>query len=231
MVANYLRALQLFSRNVRLYLITAALIGFTAFGGIYSVLLNLYLLRLGYGPEFVGLVNAAAWLGFAMFSLPAGALGARWGSRRAMIAGLSLALVGFGLLPVAEFLLVALQDPWLLATYMLGFLGLALYIVNGSPFLMAATSPEERNHVFAIQAELWPLAGFTGSLAGGLLPGLFEATLGGSLGHPEPFRYSLLIATPLLFLGILAIRATREVSVERVQETVPEASPAPIYLM
>ena len=41
------------------YFVAVALVGFALDGGIYSVLLNLFLLRLGYGPEQIGLVNAA----------------------------------------------------------------------------------------------------------------------------------------------------------------------------
>jgi MFS family permease len=231
MITDYLRALGLFSRNVRLYLIATSVFGLTIFGGIYSVLLNLYLLRLGYGPEFVGLVNAVGYLCFAVFSLPAGALGGRWGSRRTMIAGLSLALVGFGALPLAEFMPRALQDGWLLATYLLGWLGAALFTVNSSPFLMGSTGPKERNHVFSAQAALWSLAGFAGSLVGGLLPGLFAATLGLSLDHPASYRYPLLIAALLIFPGVLAIWATREVRARRMQETAPETSPAPLGLI
>ena len=67
-----------FNRDVRLYLVTAGLVGF-CWIGIYLVLFNLYLLRLGYGPEFIGTVNAAGSLAYAVFSLPAGALGGRWG--------------------------------------------------------------------------------------------------------------------------------------------------------
>ena len=74
MAANYVKALRLFGRDVRLYLITAALVGF-CWQGIYVVLFNLYLLRLGYGPEFVGLVGAVGLLAYAVLSLPAGALG------------------------------------------------------------------------------------------------------------------------------------------------------------
>ena len=44
--AGYLHQLRVFSRDVRLYLTTVAIIGFTSLG-VYSVLLNLYLLRLG----------------------------------------------------------------------------------------------------------------------------------------------------------------------------------------
>ena len=70
MVTTYLQKLHLFSRDVRLYLSTAVLIGLSYFG-IQAVLFNLYLLRLGYGPEFIGLVNAAGAVAFSVFCLPA----------------------------------------------------------------------------------------------------------------------------------------------------------------
>jgi MFS family permease len=89
MASSYVHTLRLFSRDIRLYLISFALFAFTIFGGIYTVLLNLYLLRLGYGPEFIGLVNAVGLLALALFFLPAGAITRRWGLRRAMIAGLA----------------------------------------------------------------------------------------------------------------------------------------------
>ena len=41
-----------FERNVKLYMACAALIGFSAFG-IYSVLFNLYLLRMDYDVDLV----------------------------------------------------------------------------------------------------------------------------------------------------------------------------------
>ena len=59
----YLRILSGFSRDGRLYLLASALLGLTYWGGIASVLANLYLLRLGYGPEFIGLclLRSAGW--------------------------------------------------------------------------------------------------------------------------------------------------------------------------
>jgi MFS family permease len=132
---GYLHVLRRFSRDVCLYLITAALIGFTIFGGIYTVLLNLYLVRLGYGPSFVGLVNAAGPLAMAIFCLPAGAFGGRWGSRRAMIAGLSLSIPGFGLLPLAEYIPPLAQAGWLLTTYIsLFFIGAGLTAIGALLF-------------------------------------------------------------------------------------------------
>ncbi len=221
MITTYLRALRLFSRDVRLLLITAALNGFCYFG-IYVVLFNLYLLRLGYGPEFIGLVNAAALLALAVFGLPAGALGRRWGSRRIMIVGLSLMVAGYGLPPLVEFIPIALRSVWLLTTYSLSGLGAALYMVNGFPFLMGATGLEERNYAFSVQMALMPLGGFAGNLVGGLLPRLFATTLDVSLDQPAPYRYPLLITGVLLIPAVLAMLATREGSAGQAQGTVAE---------
>lgn len=58
----YLQRLRSFERDVRLFLVLPALIGFTVFAGINTVLFNLYLMRLGDGPEFIGLVKAISHL-------------------------------------------------------------------------------------------------------------------------------------------------------------------------
>jgi MFS family permease len=184
--------------------------GFTIFGGIYSLLLNLYLLRLGYGPTFIGLVNAAAMLGWALACLPAGALGRRWGSRRAMVIGMSITMVGCLLVPFCE---IAPPGPWrgawLMGSYLLGNVAISLYDVNSQPFLAAVSTPAERNHLFSLQAALWPLAGFAGSLLGGVLPGLFAGALGASLEEPAPYGYPLMIAAAVLGVAAAALSATR----------------------
>ena len=209
-MTTYLQTLRLFNRNVHFYMLTAALVGFTIDGGIYAVLFNLYLLRLGYGPEFVGLINAAGLFTFALCSLPAGLLGRYWGSRRLMIAGLSLMFIGYSLLPLTEFSPAGWQAGGLVTTYIMEYLGLAMYFVNASPFLMGVTRPEERNHVFSLQVALLALAAFAGSLIGGLLPGVFATFLGVSLDQPGPYRYPLLLAAILLLPAILAAQLTQE---------------------
>ena len=215
MFRTYLGAFRLFSRDARLFLITSFLIGFTVFGGIYTVLLNLYLLRLGFGPGLIGIVNAAGLIGMTLFSLPAGAVGRRWGSRRTMIAGLALAALGNTLLPLAELVPPGLRPAWLLAANLVASLGMTCYIVNINPFLMAVTGAEERNHVFSVQAALWPLAGFAGSLIGGLLPRMVAGLANVSLDHPLPYRYPLLMAGLLLGLAVpVMLKTHRPVAVQ-----------------
>ncbi|MCL4504559.1 MAG: MFS transporter, partial [Chloroflexi bacterium] len=211
MVAEYLRMLRLFNRDTRLYLVTSALFGLTVFGGIIPVLLNLYLLRLGYGPEFIGLLNATGALSAAVFCLPAGAFAARWGSRRVMIVGSVFLAIGNGLLPLAETVPAAWQSGWLLGMNMIGAFGLALYTTSSGPFVMGVASPAERNHVFSVQFAIGPLAAFVGSLLGGFLPGLFAGWLNTTLESPAPYRYPLMLAATLLLPSAFFMWATREV--------------------
>lgn len=210
MTASYLQALRLLSRDVRLYLVTALLFGFS-YAGIYFLLVNLYLLRLGYDLEFIGLFVATGALSFAVFSLPAGALCRRWGCRRTMIAGVIVVIVGLGLLSLAALLPPGLRAPWLIFFCALRELGNALYMVGSSPFLMAVTSETERNHAFSVRAALTPLAGFAGSLVGGLLPGWSAALLGLRAEDPVAFLLPLLFAALIFVPGVLALVATRPV--------------------
>ena len=229
--STYLHVLRDFNRNVHLYLITTMLIALTVDGGIYTVLFNLYLLRLGYGPEFVGLVNGTGMLAFALFCLPAGTLSGRWGNRRLMIVGLTLLLIGCGLLPFAELRTGNWQAGWLVITWCFAFIGFAMYFANTAPFVMKIAHQGERNHVFSVQAALWSLAGFAGSLAGGFLPGIFAIYLGVSLDQPAPYRYSLLAASLLLIPSVLAIVATREGPTQPIKESQAKGEAAPLRLI
>ncbi|MDE0506129.1 MAG: MFS transporter, partial [Candidatus Poribacteria bacterium] len=206
-VSSYLHVLSGSSRNARLYFITASLVGLTL-EGIHALLFNLYLLRLGYGPEFIGLINGIGMCAFAICSLPAGRLTQRWGCRRTMLTGLFLVIVGYGLLLTVELEPGTWRNCWLIATFVIVTVGAAVYFVNTAPFLMNVTSGKERNHVFSAYAAIGSLAGFTGNLAGGILPAFLGVMLGESLSQPAPYRWALLIATLLLLPALLTVRAT-----------------------
>jgi MFS family permease len=230
MATDYVQKLRLFGRDVRLYLIAVAL-GGLAQDGIRNVLLNLYLLRLGYEPKAVGTANAAFALAFTLFCFPASALGARWSLRRALIAGQIVQAVGIGLLPLAEFVPPAWETGWVMATLAVNGVGLALHFVNGVPFLMAATGPEERNHAFSMQVGLIPLAAFVGNLVGGALPAAFASVLQVSVDTPLPYRYPLWISAALYAPGALALSLASEVGGERSRAHMAEEGRVPYGLI
>ncbi|HJZ49253.1 MAG TPA: MFS transporter [Roseiflexaceae bacterium] len=216
-----LRWLPRLTPAVARYFVAVGLVGFAIDGGIYSVLLNLFLLRLGYGPETIGLINAAGTLTFALTCLPAGVIGARWGSRPIMLLGLSLLAAGSMLLPLADTLASKWRLAWLLVNVSLLYLGLALYFVNTAPFVMEAIRPEQRTHIFSLQTALLALAAFLGSLIGGFLPPGIAALLGGSTAQAAPYRYALLIAGLAILPAMLALHAARPAAITH------EAAPAP----
>jgi MFS family permease len=193
--------------GVGLYLLAVGLVGFVVDGGVFAVLLNLYLLRLEFGPEQIGLVNAAGMLVFALASLPAGALGARFGSRQMMLVGVGLLLAGCAALPLADLLPEAARLPWLIGFNAVLYLGLSGFFVNTAPFMMAVVPDERRTELFAIHTALLSLAAFVGSLVGGALPPLFAFALGLELTAPAPFRYALLVAALAFAPAMLALRA------------------------
>lgn len=217
--------LRLFSRDLRLFLVSAALMGL-AWDGVRTVLFNLYLLRLGYGPEFIGLVNAVGALSFALLCPLAGVMGTRWGSRKMIITGMSLLTTGFLLLPLADALTGTWRTDWLLSTTVLTYLGLAIYLVNGLPFMMTATGPKERNHAFSVHIALLPLAGFVGSLLGGALPGVLSTLLDAPLEAAAPYRYPLWLAALLLVPGTLALRRTHSMDESQMQPATANAPQA-----
>jgi len=227
---DYHQNLRRLDRDVRLYLISTTLNGFTV-DGIATVLFNLYLLRLGYGPEFIGLVNAVGALVMASFSLPAGTVGHRWGTRRALIAGVSMVAIGYGAYSLTHFLPTEWWMAWVLGSVVLSNLGLTLYFVNGTPFLMAASRPSERSLTFSLQVALGPLAGFAGSLVGGVLPSVIAGMVDAPVDGSESYGYALLLASVLLIPGLLVLRSTREVSSDEEKGESAQGGPMPYRLI
>lgn len=208
---HYIQTWRGFNRNVRRLFFANAILGFVFFG-IYALLLNLYLLRLGYGADFIGQVNAVGPLALAIASLPAGAFSQRYGIRSSLRIGFLGTILCRALLPLNEFLPGGWQQSWILSSYGIVWAFGALILVNIPPFLMAATAEEERNPAFAVQGAIWPFFGFAGNLVGGLLPGLFAILLGVTLADAAPYRLALLVASAIECLAVLAIWQTTEVA-------------------
>ena len=80
-VAEYIESFFRLSRDVRLFLVSVMASG-VCYMGLYFLLINLYLLRLGYGLEFIGVFVSTGAFSFAISSLPAGIAGRHFGSRR-----------------------------------------------------------------------------------------------------------------------------------------------------
>ena len=204
-MTNLRQALRTFHPDVYKLLFAMCIVGFSYFGFV-SVLLNLYLLRLGYETDFIGLVNGGIAFAFAASSLPAGVLGSRLGMRRTAAIGMALVTVGMTLVPVAGSVLAGgARDAGIIAMRVLSGIGFSLYMVNAYPYLVAATGPRERTYAFALMTGLPPLTGFAGSLLSGVLPGWVAPLLGVDLTHPAPFAVALMFAGAILLPTVPAV--------------------------
>ncbi len=217
--------------NVRHFLITTSLVGLTVDGGIFSVLFNLYLTRLGYSPAFIGSVNAAGQIIFTVGCLPAGLLGGRWGTRRTMVLGLSIMTLGCGLIPLAELAPLDWRNQWLMTSYVILYGGMALHFVNGPPFLMSSVGADMRSTGFSLQIATWSISAFAGALVGGLLPGALAAAFGLSTATPAPYRVPLMLAALLLVPALVSMATARDVVRDTVTEPQDGDKPFPWLLV
>lgn len=208
-------------RDVRRHLLNSALLAITIDGGINTVIFNLFLLRLGYGPELVGVVNAVGMGMFALACLPVGRLCERYGLLRMMRIGIVLTIIGTAFVPLAGWMPVALQSPMLVLSAGISNTGLACYYVATAPYLGALTTLQQRTSVFSTQSATFAIFGFAGSLIGGNLPP-FLATLGmGTLAQPQPYLWTLWLIPLLLLVPLYMVWQMRDANVHDAESPLP----------
>ncbi len=183
--------------------------------GMMSLLKVLYVLRLGFGPEFVGTLYATGSLGFMLASLPGGALGGRFGARRVMIIGAVLNIIGMAILPFTEAVPPSLRTFWPLLVQVISSVGWSLVMVNQIAAMMAFTTMENRRGAYAVREALAGFGIFVGVLLGGILPGLFAGLIGSTVDHPMPYRYALWVPVVTAAAGLVPLLMIRPIEVVR----------------
>ena len=203
LVIEYWRRFSRFQRNARLFLISNVLSGVTA--GILLVLYNLYLVSLGYGADFVGVVLFIGTIGAGLAIFPAGACIDRFSGKYILI--FSSALIGIA---GAGQILFRQPLPLLVSAFLAG-IGLAFLLVITAPFLTTNSTPEERSHLFSMNISLGLITLVLGEVLGGTLPTWFRS-IPWLMAPLLPSASSLLASQPdprsyqfaLLFAGVIA---------------------------
>jgi predicted MFS family arabinose efflux permease len=193
----------------------AAALASGAFLGMMQLLKTLYVLRLGYGPEFVGTMFAVGALSFASASVPGGALGARFGTRRIMIVGAITMVLGMALFPLTEWAPQGMRTAWVYLGQVVSSSGWSMFIVNQIPALMAFTTVENRKHAYAVKEACAGLGQFLGAFVGGLLPGTFAGLLHITTAEPAPYRYGLVVSIALAATSLVPMALIGPVQVSR----------------
>jgi predicted MFS family arabinose efflux permease len=193
-----------FTREAKLLLAISGILSIS-FMGIQQLLRVLYVLRLGHGPEYVGLYGAAGAFTYMLMSLPSGAISVRLGMRTTMLIGGVIMALSMGILPLTEYLPVAMQYYWPVGSHMLLISGWSMFNVNVVPAMMVATTAETRSSVYAANGAIRGVGTFVGTLLGGLLPGLFAGLLGVGPEAASPYGVGLWVAAGISVFALAPI--------------------------
>jgi len=140
-----------FGHDAKLLIVVTGVLA-VSFFGIFGLLGVIYLLRLGYGPEYIGIYSAIGALTYMSMGVPSGVLGTRLGARTTMLVGGGIAAIGMALLPLAEFVPLALRDLWPFFSQVILTIGWSMFNVNLVPALMISTTDWNRNAAYALSS-------------------------------------------------------------------------------
>ncbi len=163
--------------------------------GLFFLLYNLYLLRLGFREDFIGWLVGMTPLASGLFAIPIGIWSDRIGRKPFLIAAALL-------MGLSQLGLCLSHNPLLLLCFaFLGGISPSLIFVNHVPFLAENCPPNIRGQAMAIAIGIQAATRMLVSLVGGALPRLLGLLAGVSTDRPEPFRYALLLGAGVTLLS------------------------------
>lgn len=163
---GYFQSIKRFMPNARLFLVSMSISQLAM--AAFTVILNLYLRRLGYSKTFLGVFTTVNLLCSGLVSLPAGIFSDRFGRKRSLLIAIVLAsIAGLGQV------FFTTSGVILLAFSALRGASNTFKSIVQSPLLVENSSSKERMHLFSVNAALSHVAGFVGSNVGGLMPVFF----------------------------------------------------------
>jgi len=221
------RALLQFNRDTKLLIATSGIFAISFFG-IQMLLRVLYILRLGRGLDYVGLLGAAGAFTYTSMGLPSGALGRRFGVRKIMLIGGIVTIAGMVALPLVEFLPRQDQGFWPIVSQIVQIAGWSMFSVNLVPALMATTTVANRNSVYALDSILKGMGAFLGNMAGGMLPSLFARMLSQTLDMPGPYGCALWVGAALGMVALVPLGRVGQLKQRAAKEQIEAWRPFPM---
>lgn len=196
-VAGYRTKLSGFSRNACLFLGYIFLISLSV--GIYEVIFNLYILRLGFREDFLGLMLSLVSVSTGLFSIPAAMFCDRAGRKNTLLLSCLLLLVSFAVLYTTT-------STFLLAFFSILYgVSLSLKIVTASTFMVENSTSYERIHLFSMYYLLYTIGVMLGNLAGGTLPQIFTSSLNLNPTGPVVYQFSLYASLAAVLVSLVPL--------------------------
>lgn len=199
----YLARMRRAPRAMKLFVLYTLLvnIGF----GVFQLIYNIYLVRLGFREDFIGALTAVNTVLIAVAALVFGQLIVRYGSWFCILIGTSLTVVSL----LGQSLIT--HVPALVVFAAIGGIGQAGLIVPNMPFIIEHCSDEERADLSALTFSIMSLSMMLGALVGGRVPELL-GLFGNSFAQETVLNYrtTLLVGVVLAATGLLPLLLIRE---------------------
>jgi predicted MFS family arabinose efflux permease len=196
---DYMRTVSGFHPNVKLLLARSFVI--CLYTGIYGILFNLYILNLGYGADFLGLVLSTHVLASSAMSVPAGILCDRFDKKKLMV--ISGLLSTLAAVPLYLF-----SSPLSLLFFSIaGGVFVSISSVTLTPLLAENCRKDDTVHVFSANSSISWIASILGCALGGVMPGMWGTFMGLKM---DSFRLTLLSSIVLLVMGLAIMVMLKE---------------------
>ena len=176
-------------------------------GVIYSawqLFFNFYILERGFSREFLGLVTSTTSAAALLLGIPLGMLSDRIGRKRAMLLGMTFYVLG------AAVEVTVLTPELILGAAFISGAGQSLFFLSHAPFMMKASSPQNRTLLFSLNFGLITLAGAAGNIFAGQLPALFGNLLGVGARSAEAYQAVLLVSAAASSLTLVPLALIKE---------------------
>ena len=199
---GYASKLRRFNPNARKYLLFVFLTTLNA--GIYGVIFNLYILRLGFGEDFLGLILSISATSMGLFSIPAAFVCDRLGRKRTLLLSSVLSAISL-------FFLYNTTTPELLVLFSLASgMASALGLVTGSTFLLENSTKEERMYLFSMSSLIYTFSLLSGNMLGGFLPDILADLISAQSGSAISYRLTLYVSLVATMASLLPLAYVAE---------------------
>ncbi|WP_231844849.1 MFS transporter [Methanocella arvoryzae] len=201
-IGSYISRVRQFTPNARKFLAYEFFLALNA--GIYGVIFNLYVLKLGYHEDFLGLILSVMSVSTGLFALPAAIVCDRIGRKNTLV-------LSSILLAVALALLYTIATGWMLLFMGVCYgIAMAFSIVAGNPFMAENSSGEERMYLFSMNSVVYTVAAIFGNLCGGMLPTVIAGAAGVSPEAVLPYRYTLYLSLIAVLITLVPLAMIKE---------------------
>ena len=138
---DYIKTITLFSKNARILLLNIFVMGVGM--SVFSVLFNLYLLRMGYSEDIIGVYQMSIGASVAILAIPSGYIIDRFGFKKPMI--IASVITVLSVIFQASFFQITVI---IIFTFIYGGCA-SLLMVADNPFMMENSTRSERTHLFS----------------------------------------------------------------------------------